>query len=109
VPLLAAWLTSLFSGLTVFFAGWLTKRAAFIAAGIASFAALVASLYATMAALVAGAGAVFPSGGLLATGVWLFIPDNTITCLSIMIAADTALSLFFWQQVNLNIALRGAN
>jgi hypothetical protein len=105
---LAGWLTSLFSGLTVYFAAHMTKRAALIAAGIATFAGMVTALYAAMAALVSGAVAAFPNGGMIATGVWLFVPDNAMACVGIMIAADTALSLFFWQNVNLQIALKGA-
>ena len=108
MPILAAWLTSLFSSLAIFFAGWLTKRAAFIAAGIATFAGMVAAIYGVMAALVAGLTATFPAGGLIATGIWMAVPDVVPICLAAMFAADTALGLFFWQQVNLNIALRGA-
>lgn len=109
MPLLASWLTSLFAGLASWFAGFMTMRAAFIAAGIATFGGMVATLYGVMAALVSTAAYAFPSGGLIATGIWLFVPDNTPAALSIMIAADTALALFFWQNVNLKMAMRGAS
>jgi hypothetical protein len=106
---LANWLTSLFVSLATYFGAWFTKRAAFIAAGLTTFAGMVASIYGAMAALVGGMSAAFPNGGLIATGVWLFVPDNTAVCLSAMIAADVALSLFFWQFVNLKMAMQGAN
>lgn len=105
--LLANWLTSLFTSLTAVFAVWFTKKAAFIAAGIATFAGLVTALYGAFAALVSGISVAFPSGGAIATGIWLFVPDNAPACLAVMIAADTALSLFFWQFVNLKIAMKG--
>lgn len=107
--LLAGWLSSLVASLTVYFTAWFTKRAAFIAAGIASFAAIVLALYTAMAALVGGLSVAFPTGGLIATGVWLFLPDNTPVCLAAMLSADVALGLFFWQFVNLKIALKGAS
>jgi hypothetical protein len=109
MPMLAAWLTSLFAGLASYFAGFMTMRAAMIAAGIASFTALLTTLYSAMAALVSGAVTIFPNGGLISTGIWLFVPDNAPFCLSVMIAADTALSLFFWQQVHLQMAMRAAS
>jgi len=107
MPLLSAWLTSIFVSWVGYFAVNLTKKAAMIAAGIATFSGIVASMYAAMAALVAGASYAFPNGGLIATGVWLFLPDNAIACMTIMIAADVCMSLFFWQSVNLQIAMKG--
>jgi len=108
MPILAAWLTSLFTSLATFFAQWLTRRAAFIAAGIATFAGMVAALYGGMAAIAGGLSVAFPSGGVIATGIWLFLPDNAPVCGAAMIAADVALSLFYWQNVNLKLAMRGA-
>lgn len=107
--LLGNWLTSLFVSLATYFGAWFTKRAAFITAGLATFAGMVAALYGAMAALVLGLSVSFPSGGMIATGVWLFVPDNMPICVAAMISADIALSLFFWQFVNLKIALQGAN
>jgi hypothetical protein len=110
MPLLAGWLTSLFAGLASYLAGFMTMRAAMIAAGIASFSALLAACYAAMAALVGGLNTTFPlAGGLLSTGIWMFVPDIAPVCLSIYIAADTVLALFFWQQVHLQMAMRGAS
>jgi len=107
--LLAGWLSSLVASLTVYFTAWFTKRAAMIAAGIAAFGVIVLAVYSTMSALVAGLSVAFPTGGLIATGVWLFLPDNTAVCLAAMLAADVALGLFFWQFVNLKIAMKGAS
>lgn len=105
MPLLAGWFSSLFLSLATFLGTWFTKKVALITAAITAFAALTTALFTAMSLLLATLVVAFPTGGLIATGVWLFLPDNTVACLTAMISADTMLSLYFWQKKNLEYAL----
>jgi len=105
MPILAGWISSLFISFSGLLAAYFTKKVALIVAAVATFAGLTTALFVGMAGLVASLVMAFPLGGLTATGVWLFLPDNALPCISAMISADTMLSLYFWQKKNLEYAL----
>lgn len=94
LPWLASVLGSLFSGVVVWAAQFLTKRLAIVAAAVAVVIALTVTFFTALQALVTGLGLVLPAEVL--QGAALLLPSNTDTCLTAMMTARTARYAYDW-------------
>ena len=81
-------LTSLFTGLTVFFVRFVTKKVALSLAAITLMLALTATFISTLSLLVTSVAVLAPTELTTAWG-W-FMPDNADECLAAYLAAYTA-------------------
>lgn len=104
MPLLGGMFMGLFAGLMQFFVKYVTKKTALIAAAIATFAVLTLGFWSAVTVAIAGIAWTFPSGGGVAIGVWLMVPDNAPVCLSACLGVDTAVGLYRWNIENLRLA-----
>ena len=105
MPWFAGLFVSMFAGLASFFAQWITKKLALAAAAISTFAALTVALYASLSLILNALITTFPTGGsLVATMIWLAVPDSLPAWIAGVIAADTAIALYRWNIENLRLA-----
>lgn len=103
MPLLAGWMTTLFSGLAAFFGQWLSKKLAFAAAAVGVFSGLTAALYAGLSAALTGLAATLPDWPGMQWAWYMATPDNLPGVVSTVIAADAAVALYRWNVENLKI------
>lgn len=104
MPWLASLLATLFGGLASFFAQWLTKKTALATAAVATFTALTVALYSALSAIIGGVMTSFPAGGsVVASIIWMAVPDNAPACISAAVATDTAIALYCWNAQNLKL------
>lgn len=94
MPILAAWLGSLFTSIATFFAAYITKRLAIIAAAIALMVSITATFFAALRGLLTGVTAVLPDAVVI--GASWFLPSNAIPCMSIVLSALALRWLYNW-------------
>ncbi len=88
MPVLAAWLLSVFTAVLNFLSTYLGKRVAVILAVVAAYAALFGAFYASIVGLVNGVVHAYPSTGVFLAGC--FLPSNTYSCLTAIVTAHIA-------------------
>lgn len=94
MPILAAFIGSLFTSLVSFLAQFVTKRIAIFAAVVLALGAAMGSFVAAVKALVVGISMSAP--------VWLvqgwnwFVPNNFDECLAIVLAAKSLAWVYSW-------------
>lgn len=94
MPILGSLFVTLVSGLAGFLGRFMSFKVAVSAAALLAFGTLTVGLYTLLAGLSAGITATFPAMAL--TGVWLFVPDNTVACITIIATTDAACALYRW-------------
>lgn len=102
MPSLAGLLVSMFAGLVPFFARFVALRAAAITAAITTFVLLTTGVYAALSLLASGIVLTFPP--IVMTGVWMFVPDNVVGCMTAIAATDAACALYRWNVSHLHLA-----
>lgn len=94
MPILAAWLGSLFTSLVSFFAVVITKRVAIIAAVLTAVISVTAAFVAAMQGLFTAISYAAPAEINLAWG-WL-VPDNLDNCIAAVIAGHLLRWAYDW-------------
>lgn len=94
LPWLAGVLGGLFASLVSFLAKYLTKRLAIVVAVIASILALTIAFFAAIQALLAGLAVAVPVP--ITDGLSLFLPTNTVGCITAVITAYTIRYIYRW-------------
>ena len=90
---IAAFIGTVFSGITGLITVFLARKAAFSLAYIAVFLAITAIFVAVITGLLGGLTSAVPSNGMIIAGLSL-LPSNTPTCIGIISAAHTAAFVF---------------
>ena len=94
MPLLAAWLGSLFSSTVAWLTLYVSKKIALTLAAIAAIVAITATFIAGINALIAGVSYAAPAELGIAWG-WL-VPDNFDDCVAALLAAHSARWVYDW-------------
>ncbi|MDT8385158.1 MAG: DUF5455 family protein [Gammaproteobacteria bacterium] len=94
MPLLAAWMGSLFSGIVGFFSSWLTKRVALVLTGITVIVSLTAAFITAIDALYTAMAVTLPTE--IVIGASWFLPTNTSACISAYISAHLLRWAYDW-------------
>ena len=102
MPVLGGLIVSLFGGLASFFVRFIGVRLAAIDAAVGTWGALTVALYTAAGAVSATLSATFPP--FIMTGVWLFVPDNAVACVSAAMMCDTLVALYRWNTGTLRLA-----
>jgi len=90
---IAAFLGTIFSGITSLFTIFLARKAAFSIAYIAVFLAITAVFIAVITGLLSSITTSIPTDSMLMAGLSL-LPSNTATCIGIISTAHTAAFVF---------------
>jgi len=90
---IAAFIGTMFSGITGLFTIFLARKAAFSIAYIAVFLAISAVFIAVIQGLLSSVVTSVPSNSMLLAGLSL-LPSNTATCIGIISTAHTAAFVF---------------
>lgn len=105
MPILGGLLSGLFVAIAEFFAKWITRKAAAAAAGITVFVGLSTAMYLALAAIVAGIVVTMPMSSAVATGIWMFVPDNAPAVVSACLVADTTVAVYRMNVMNVQFAV----
>jgi len=99
---MAALIASLFGSIASFFGLWLTKKAALAAAAVAVFGTLTVALLALISASISSLLTLPTLPGAVVFGFWYFMPSMFPTCVSIILSAQGAATLYAWNVKNLH-------
>tara|TARA_B100002019_G_scaffold283636_1_gene290268 strand:- start:641 stop:949 length:309 start_codon:yes stop_codon:yes gene_type:complete len=92
MPALAGAIGAIIVGLISFFAKWMTKRLAAVAAAVVALLAVVGSFVGIVEGLIAGISYTAPDF----SGIFLLLPANFSTCISVIVAARLAYWVYAW-------------
>jgi len=103
MPLLAAWLGSLFGSLAAFFAKWFTKRVALTLAAVAAILSVTSLFVAAITALINTLIESVPSWVIIG-GSWV-LPDNVNVCIAAYASAVVLKWIYDWQTAIIQLKL----
>lgn len=95
MPILAAYIGTLFTSIATFFATYITKRLAIIAAAIALFVSVTAAFFVSIKALLSGLSVALPEAVVI--GASWFLPANAVPCVSAVLTALALRWVYHWQ------------
>lgn len=105
MPILAALMTSLFTGLSGFFTKFIAKKYALGFAAMGVFGVLTTGLMVGISTLIGGVTLALPDHPGLTTGMWLALPSpHTSAAITLAFAGDAAIFLYRWNVENLRLA-----
>jgi hypothetical protein len=102
MPILAALLVTLFTGLAGFLAQYVTKKMAIGLALVAVLATITVALLLAMRALIAGIAPTIGSGNI-SIGLSIAIPSNASACITAVIACWTMCTIYTWKKKALTL------
>lgn len=99
MPLLGGLLTSLFSGLAVWFGQWFTRKVAIGMTAVTVMSAFTAGLYLLMrSTLVELAAGMVGAPRIFMDGLQMVIPPVAPACISTYVSIWTACTVYTWQR-----------
>jgi len=106
MPLLAAWIGSLFGGIFTFFTALVGKKLAFTLALVTATAAAFAAMLAATNAAASSVVEIVPA--FVAMPASWILPNNISECISARIAASIAIFAYRWHRDTILMATSGA-
>ena len=96
-----AFLSGIFGSVVAWLGQWFTKKVAMAMAASATFIALTLAMWAALKAIVAGLSFAVP--GVVSTYFAMAIPENFSACVSALLAARMARTIYDWHVENLKL------
>lgn len=100
---MGAMIATLFGSLAGFFATWVTKKTALGLAAVTVFATLTVALMAVLTTAISAALTVSALPQWVLFGFAYFMPSNLPACVSAVISAQVAASIYRWNVENLRL------
>lgn len=109
MPLLAAWLSSMFSGFVSLFAFWFGRKFALGMAMAVIFGGMTAALYAALSLALNGLAVSLPSWPGMEMAMYVAAPTNLPTAVGALISAEATIALYVWNTKLFKLVSGGAS